>query len=63
MLTALRCKRRYGTRSCVVLTVRRDGAAELTERFWKAAEGGDGAGAWRTQTQRFRMAAGADGGG
>jgi hypothetical protein len=47
----------------VVLTVRRDGAAELTERFWEAAEGGDGAGAWRTQTQRFRMAAGAEGGG
>jgi hypothetical protein len=41
----------------VVLWVRRDGAAELTERLWEAGDG-DGRGAWRTQTTPFRMAVG-----
>jgi uncharacterized protein with NRDE domain len=49
---------RYGTRSCVVLLVRRDGAAELTERLWEPTTDGQSGGAWRTQLIRFSMPVG-----
>jgi uncharacterized protein with NRDE domain len=67
----LRCS--YGTRSSVVVLVRRDGDAHMTERLWEpaaaaagdgigcgggAAAGGSTDGAWRTHTLRFRMAVG-----
>jgi uncharacterized protein with NRDE domain len=49
---------RYGTRSCVVLLVRRDGTAELTERLWEPTTDGKSGGAWRTQQIRFSMPVG-----
>jgi hypothetical protein len=42
----------------VVLLVRRDGAAELTERLWEPTPDGKSGGAWRTQHIRFSMPVG-----
>jgi hypothetical protein len=47
------------------MLVRRDGSAELTERYWQQAggdeaggEADDAGGVWRLQQHRFRMAVG-----